>query len=87
VNAFAQQEGIDEERLYRWRRRFAREGKAEARRARRAAVPAIIELRPSPSQRAAAPIEIALASGVTLRVAETIEPGVLARLVAALRGC
>lgn len=47
----------------------------------------MIELRPSASQRAAAPIEIALASGVTLRVAETIEPGVLARLVTALRGC
>lgn len=87
VSAFAQREGLDEERLYRWRRRFAREGKAGTRAARPPAAPALIELRPSASQRAAAPIEIALASGVTLRVAETIEPGVLARLVTALRGC
>ncbi len=49
--------------------------------------PAVIELRPTPSPRRVEPIEIVLASGVTLRVAETIEPAALARLVAALRGC
>ncbi len=47
----------------------------------------MFELRPTPSPRRAEPIEIVLGSGVTLRVAETIEPAALARLVAALRGC
>jgi hypothetical protein len=47
----------------------------------------LIELRPSASLRPAEPIEIVLGTGVTLRVAETIEPTVLARLVTALRGC
>src|SRR6185436_4852614 len=47
VSAFAEREGLDEERLYRWRRRFAREGKAEAHAVTPPATPAIIELRPS----------------------------------------
>jgi hypothetical protein len=47
-----------------------------------------LELHPSPDARRGAAIEIVLSSGVTLRVAETIEPAALARLVAALeRGC
>ena len=50
-------------------------------------MPAVIELRPTPSPRRADPIEIVLASGVTLRVAETIDPAALAQLVTALRGC
>jgi len=88
VGAFAQREGLDAERLYRWRRRFAREGRAEARTATAPATPALIELRPSPSPRRAEPVEIVLGSGVTVRVAETIDPSALARLVAALeRGC
>ena len=55
VSAFAEREGPDEERLYRWRRRFARERKAEARAVTPPATPAIIELRAatSPSSRRA----------------------------------
>jgi transposase-like protein len=95
VSAFAEQEGLDKERLYRWRRRFAREHKAEARAVTTPATPAtpaIIELRaktsPSPRRAAIEPVEIVLVSGVVLRVAETIDPARLARLVAALeRGC
>lgn len=84
VSAFAQREGFDEERLYRWRRRFAREDTVEA----RTATPAVIELRPPLSPKRAEPVEIVLGSGVILRVAETIDPAALARLVAALgRGC
>lgn len=50
--------------------------------------PPLLELHPSPDARRGAAIEIVLSSGVTLRVAETIEPAALARLVAALeRGC
>ena len=44
VSAFAEREGLDEERLYRWRRRFARERKAEARAVTPPATPAIVEL-------------------------------------------
>jgi transposase-like protein len=87
VSAFAEQEGIDEERLYRWRRRFARERKAEAR-AVTPMTPAIIELRaatsPSPRGAETESVEIVLVSGVVLRVAETIDPARLARLIAAL---
>ena len=92
MTAFAEQEGLDEERLYRWRRRFARERKAEASAATPPVTPAIIELRAATSQRPrhveTERVEIVLVSGVVLRVAETIDPAGLARLVAALgRGC
>ena len=92
VSAFAEQEGLDEERLYRWQRRFARERKAEPRAVTPAATPAIVELRaatsPSPRRGETALVQIVLVSGVVLRVAETIDPARLARLVAALeRGC
>jgi hypothetical protein len=50
--------------------------------------PPLLELHPLPDARRGAAIEIVLSSGVTLRVAETIAPAALARLVAALeRGC
>ncbi len=53
-----------------------------------APAPPLLELRPSQDARRGAAIELVLSSGVTLRVAETIEPAALARLVAALeRGC
>lgn len=88
VSAFAEQEGLDEERLYRWRRRFARERKAEARAVTPPTTPAIIELRaatsPSPRRTETESVEIVLVSGVVLRVAEMIDPARLARLVAAL---
>ncbi len=87
VSAFAEQEGIDEERRYRWRRRFARERKVEARAVTSTTTPAIIELRaatPRPRRAAAESVEIVLVSGVVLRVAETIDPARLARLIAGL---
>lgn len=92
VSAFAAQEGLDEERLYRWRRRFARERKAETGAVTPPVTPPIIELRaatrPRPRQAEPERVEIVLGSGVVLRVAETIDPARLARLVAALgRGC
>ena len=92
VSAFAEQEGLDEERLYRWRRRFARERKAETGAVTPLATPPIIELReatrPRPRDAETERVEIVLGSGVVVRVAETIDPARLARLVAALgRGC
>ncbi len=78
---FARREGIDPGRLYRWRSQLAEKG--ERRSAPAAPAPAVIELRagPRPSER----VEIVLASGVTLRVTEAIDPAGLARLIAALR--
>jgi transposase-like protein len=94
LTEFARQKGLESQRLRRWQRRLARDVRRSARargaRPARLAAPtpsAVIELRPSPSVRPAEPIEIVLASGVTLRVAETIDPVALARLVTALRGC
>jgi hypothetical protein len=83
VSVFAEQEGLDEERLYRWRHRFARERKAEA--ACRAATG---DHRASGGEAELAAyrdraVEIVLVSGVVVRVAETIDPARLARLVAA----
>ncbi len=76
---FARREGIQRERLRRWKHRLAREARP-ARRAAAAPASALIEIRPRRSES----IEIVLASGVTLRVAETVDPAALARLVAAL---
>lgn len=89
---FARQKELQPQRLRAWRRRLAREVRRPARALRRVrpappAPPALIELRPTPSSRPNEPIEIVLASGVTLRVAETIDPAALAGLVSALRGC
>jgi transposase-like protein len=79
ASAFAQQAGLDPERVRRWRRRLA----AEAQRRGTASVDApaeVIELRP----RQAEPVEVVLRSGRVLRVPETIDVSVLARLVATL---
>ncbi len=86
---FARVNGLEPERLRRWQRRLARQARRAAgtRGPANSGAPALIELRPSASMRPAEPIEIVLGSGVTLRVAESIEPAVLARLVTALRGC
>ena len=81
LREFARREGIDPGRLYRWRSQLGNKVKRPI--ASSTATPAVIELRPSP--RAAERVEIVLAAGVTLRVAETIDPAALARLVAALR--
>jgi transposase-like protein len=82
VSAFARREGLDDDRLYRWRRRFAGERKTRGV-AALASTPALIEIHPRPPR--AEPVEIVLASGVTLRVAETIDPSALARLITVLR--
>ncbi len=71
---FARREGLSPERLYRWRRTLAADGRRAASRAE------VIEIRP----RRAEPVEIVLASGRVLRVSETIDVSALARLVAAL---
>lgn len=78
VSEFSEREGLDAQRFHRWRRRFS----AENERVDVTATPALIELRPL---RRAEPIEISLASGITLRVAETVDPSALARLIAELR--
>ena len=83
VSVFADQEGLDAERLRRWRRRLQPN---DRRRGEASAIAAeVIELRP----RRAEPIEVVLLSGRVLRVAETIDVEALARLVAALEraGC
>lgn len=89
--AFANREKLEPQRLRRWQRRLARDARParSPRPVRRTvpAPPALIELRPTPSPRRAEPIEIVLASGVVVRVAETIDPRVLAQMVTALRGC
>lgn len=81
LNEFAEREGLKVQRLSRWLRRV---GEPDLRPAP-AATPKVIEIRP----RRAEPVEIVLTSGRVLRVAETIDPAALARLVAALErpGC
>jgi transposase-like protein len=81
LSDFARREGIDPARLYKWRRQLGE--RAERRTAAPAPVPAVIELRAGP--RPAERVEVVLASGVTLRVTETIDPTALARLIVALR--
>ena len=91
---FASQKGLQPQRLRRWQQRLDREVRRPARAAgpeivAAPAAPAVIELRPSSrsSLWRAEPIDVVLGSGVTVRVAETIDPTTLARLVTALRGC
>jgi hypothetical protein len=73
-NAFATREGIDVQRLYRWRQRLAGEGVVVD------AEPEFIELRP----RGLELVEVVLLSGRLLRVSERIAPSTLAQLVAVL---
>ena len=81
LSNFARREGIDAGRLYRWKRQL--DAEPERPRAAASPPPAVIELRSGP--RPAERIEIVLASGVTVRVTEAIEPSVLARVISALR--
>jgi len=74
INAFAARQGIDAQRLYYWRRRLAGEGLVAQ------PPPEFVELRPQRPE----PVEVMLRSGRVLRVAESIDPVVLIRLVAAL---
>ncbi len=76
--SFAEREGLDVARLYRWRRRLG--GGSRRRAATAAPTPEVIEIRP----RRAEAIEVVLVSGVVLRVSEAIDPSVLAEIVVAL---
>lgn len=75
IATFAKREGLVPERLYNWRRKLGESVAPTA---------DFVEVRAKTSGR----VEVLFPSGVTLRAAETIEPAVLARLVAALgSGC
>lgn len=76
MSAFAKREGLDAQRLSRWRRRLASRP-AGRRLAPRAA---FIELVP----RAPEPVEVVLRSGRILRVSTAVDAAALQRLVAAL---
>lgn len=70
--AFAAREGLDTQRLRAWARKFSV--------AVTAPLPTFVEMRPRAGER----VEVLLPSGVTLRVAESIEVSLLRRLVDAL---
>ena len=74
VAAFAAREGLDPQRVYSWRRRLGRSDDATS-------VPAFIEIRPAARGEV---VEIVLRCGRVVRVAESIDPNVLRRLVDAL---
>jgi transposase-like protein len=74
VAAFAAREGIDAQRLYFWRRRG--EGSAA-----NTVPPTFVEVRHAAGSER---VEVALRSGRVIRVAESIDPGVLRGLVNAL---
>jgi transposase len=74
VAAFAAREGIDTQRLYSWRRRLDRPVEAEV-------APSFIEVRHAGGKEL---VEVLLRSGQVLRVADSIDPRVLRRLVDAL---
>lgn len=82
LSEFARREGIGADRLYRWRRLLGEKAERPAP-GSGAAPPAVIELRAGP--RGTERVEVVLASGVTLRITETIDPAALTRLVSALR--
>jgi hypothetical protein len=71
VRAFAQREGLDAQRLFRWRHRLAPLSTPLA----------FVEVA---AQRGAEPIEIVLTSGRVLRVSESVDVGVVSRLAEAL---
>lgn len=75
LRAFAGREGVDEQRLYFWRRRLGRAG-------RTGAAPTFVEVAPAP--RSLGHVEIVLRSGRVLRTAEAIDSQVLRRMVEAL---
>jgi ribosomal protein L32E len=76
-SAFAKQEGLEVQRLYRWRQRLAKEA---GRRAIVAATPTFVEVRTRRAER----VEVVLPSGRVVRVSEDIDGAVLLRLVVAL---
>lgn len=84
IARFAEREGIVPERLYSWRRRLAKD-EATAK-ATTSAPPRFVEIDASTVGRT---FEVALESGTTLRISESIDPFVLRRLLDAAerRGC
>lgn len=74
IAAFAKREGLVPERLYNWRRRLAETVAPKA---------DFVEVRAKASG-PSGHVEVVFPSGVMLRVAETIDPAVLGRLVSAL---
>ena len=74
VAAYAAREGLDPQRLYFWRRRLGKSAEPSE-------SPTFIEVRPGAMGEL---VEIALRSGHVIRVAESIDGGVLRRLVDAL---
>jgi transposase-like protein len=75
VRAFAQREGLDAQRLFRWRRIVARAKHGSA------APLTFVEVK---QPRHAEPIEVVLSSGRILRVTESVDPDALARIADAL---
>lgn len=73
---FAKREGMEVQRLYRWRRRLAKEG----RRVVEVTAPTFVEVRTRRAER----VEVVLPSGRVVRVSEDIDGEVLRRLVVAL---
>jgi transposase-like protein len=71
VRAFAQREGLDAQRLFRWRQRLAAPSTPIG----------FVEVE---AQRRREPIEVILTSGRVLRVSESVDVGVIARLAEAL---
>ena len=87
LSEFARRTGLEVKRLYRWRERLAADRSRRIRRPEE--MPEFVELRPRPQvveqlPRDGQPVEVVLRSGRILRVAETIDPLVLLRLVRAL---
>jgi hypothetical protein len=79
VAAFAAQEGVDVQRVYRWRQRFASGGRGSS--------PVFIEVtRPVANAGPGDRYEVVLTTGVVVRVPVHFEAGTLRRLVAALEG-
>ena len=74
VSAFAAREGLDGQRLYRWRRQLSGASRAVQ------ATPGFVEIRPAQPE----PVEVLLRSGRVLRVSESISPAALERLVVVL---
>jgi hypothetical protein len=76
VRGFAEQQGLDEQRLHRWSQRLAEVDASSA----TEVVPKFLEI----ANRSAGIVEVVLCSGRVVRVSDAIEPGKLRRLVDAL---
>ena len=89
---FAKQEKVSEPRLYTWRKRFADASQAPKVAAlaapAKAAAPAFVPVKLKPTLApASGSIELALRSGITLRLPADVSPTRLAEIVRALSPC